>query len=80
MGLSDILAYVTPQTAMGFAIGAVIGLYAFLREWIYTRAAYRREQREKRFWQRTAWTALGLAKQSAPDVPSFDFDEPEPER
>jgi hypothetical protein len=79
VGLSEILGYITPETAMGALVMALVGLAAFWRELIFTRAAYRREQREKRFWQRTAWVALGLAKQNVPEVPSFDFDEPERE-
>lgn len=56
----------------------VLATFALWRGWVVPRSVHRAEIRQRIFWQKTAWVALGLAKQSAPEVPDFDW-EPEPD-
>lgn len=74
MTIGELISIANSGGMVGLMALAIIALW---QGWIVPRAVYRAQQRELRFWQQTAWVALGLAKQSAPDVPTFDFEERE---
>lgn len=80
MGLSDILALVNPQTAVGFAIGAMIGCFAFWKELIVPGPRYRaalkridRLERRVRVWQRL-YMVSKLTAEKAAGLPELELD------
>lgn len=79
MGLSEILALITPQTAMGVAIVAVLGCYAFAKRLIVPGPSHRelqkrldRSERRERAWQRLYILAVTAGK--AAGLPELDFE------
>lgn len=80
MGLSDFLAYITPQTAVGIAVMAVVGIYAFWKELIVPGPRYRavlkaldRSERRVRVWQRL-YMVTALAAGKAAGVPELELE------
>lgn len=80
MGLSDFLAYITPQTAMGIAIVMTIGVFAFWKELIVPGPRYRvalkridRLERRVRVWQRL-YMVSKLTAEKAGGLPELDLD------
>jgi hypothetical protein len=70
MTISEVLDLATKSGGVGFW---VLAAFALWKGWVVPGYAFRAEQRQRIFWQKTAWVALGLAKQTAP-VPDFEFD------
>lgn len=80
MGLSQLLALITPETAMGFAIGAVIVAFGFWRELIVSGSRHKatlkklaRSERRERIWQRLC-TVNQIAAVKAGGMPELGFE------
>lgn len=80
MGLSELLAYITPQTAVGIAIVMSIGVYAFWKEWIVPGPRYKaalkeieRRDRRERLWQRL-FMISNLAAEKAATLPQMELE------
>lgn len=75
MTVADLLDIAANAGGVGFW---VLATFALWHGWLVPGPTYRRdlarERRRLQFWQKTAWVALGLAKQNAPDLPDFDFE------